>query len=213
MQNGSSDSETPSNEAPQKTSMERRRHRRIAMKLNVRFLLQDGSEHNGSVADISVGGMAIKCDVRPSEGTIVIAYVQDLGRLEGLVSRVDDMGFAVRLTLSALRRDKLEERLSNGHKPAGADGRLHEREATAGVTRIVRGDGREIPCRVIDLSLGGVSVETAEWPALGEQVMVGKMRGRVVRHHEVGIAIEFTDIPPSRGSLAERLTSSARTAA
>ena len=213
MPNGSNESETSSSETAQKSSMERRRHRRTAMKLNVRFLLQDGSEHNGSVADISVGGMAIKCEARPAEGSIVIAYVQDLGRLEGLVSRLDDTGFAVRLTLSALRRDKLEERLSNGRKPAGADGRRHEREPTAGVTRVVRGDGREIPCRVIDLSLGGVSVETAEWPALGEQVMVGKMRGRVVRHHEMGIAIEFTDIPPSRGSLAERLTAGSRSAA
>jgi hypothetical protein len=65
---------------------------------------------------------------------------------------------------------------------------------------------------VIDLSMGGVSVETAEWPPLGEQVMVGKMRGRVVRHHETGFAIEFTEIPPSRGSLAEQLMSSERAA-
>ena len=188
--------------------MERRRHRRVQMKLNVRFLLQDGSEHNGAVADISVGGMLIKSEAQPAEGSIVIAYVQDLGRLEGLVSRADEAGFAVRLTLSALRRDKLEERLTTGRKPSGAEGRRHERESTAGVTRILRADGRELPCRVIDLSLGGVSVETAEWPSLGEQVMVGKMRGRVVRHHEMGIAIEFTDIPPSRGSLAERLMAS-----
>jgi PilZ domain len=134
--------------------------------------------------------------------------VQDLGRLEGMVSRLDDTGFGVRLTLSALRRDKLEERLSNERKAGAVQGRRHERDLTPGVTRIVRGDGSEIPCRVIDLSLGGVSVETSEWPALGEEVMVGKMRGRVVRHHELGIAIEFTDVPPSRGSLAERLISS-----
>jgi hypothetical protein len=184
----------------------------MTMKLNVRFLLQDGSEHNGQVADISVGGMMIMSEAKPADGSIVIAYVQDLGRLEGLVSRIDDHGFAVRLTLSAMRRDKLEERLTTGRKPSGAEGRRHERESAAGVTRIVRADGRELPCRVIDLSLGGVSVETAEWPALGEQVMVGKMRGRVVRHHELGIAIEFTDIPPSRGSLAERLMSSTRAA-
>lgn len=177
------------------------------MKLNVRFLLPDGSEHNGIVANISVGGMQVKSDARPPEGSIVIAYVQDLGRLEGLVSRAEEGGFAVRLTLSALRRDKLEEKLGMGRKANPADGRRHERESTTGVTRIMRADGRELPCRVIDLSLGGVSVETAEWPPLGEQVMVGKMRGRVVRHHELGIAIEFTDIPPSRGSLAEQLMS------
>jgi len=38
------------------------------------------------------------------------------------------------------------------------------------------------------------------------------MRGRVVRHHETGFAIEFTEIPPSRGSLAEQLMSSERAA-
>jgi hypothetical protein len=185
----------------------------MPMKLDVRFLLDDGSEHKGHVANISIGGMAIACDARPGAGSNIIAYVQDLGRLEGVVSRIDKDGFAVRLTLSAMRRDKLEERLGSGSKLRGAEARKHHRETTSGVTRVQRADGREIPCRVIDLSLGGVSVETAEWPPLGEQVMVGKMRGRVVRHHEMGIAIEFIDIPPSRGSLAEQLMSSERTAA
>jgi PilZ domain len=192
---------------------DRRRHRRFELKLSVRFLLEDGSEHSGVVSNISVGGMAINAEARPAEGTNIIAYVQELGRLEGVVSRVDDLGFAVTLTLSALRRDKLEERLGSSKKTKGAEARRHERESTAGVVHIMRADGRELPCRVIDLSLGGVSVETAEWPPLGEEVMVGKMRGRVVRHHEMGVAIEFIDIPPSRGSLAERLTSSSRTAA
>ena len=191
---------------------ERRRHRRVPMKLGVRFLLDDGSEQNGHVTNISIGGMAIASEARPAQGSNIIAYVQDLGRLEGVVSRIDDDGFAVRLTLSAMRRDKLEERLGTGSKLRGAEARKHHRETTSGVTRIQRSDGRELPCRVIDLSLGGVSVETAEWPPLGEQVMVGKMRGRVVRHHEMGIAIEFTEIPPSRGSLAEQLMSE-RTAA
>jgi len=211
MRNGSK--ESASGVQSGKSPSERRRHRRTPMKLNVRFLLQDGSEHNGMVQDISIGGMAIKSSATPPEGTVVIAYVQDLGRLEGLVTRIEEGVFAVRLTLSALRRDKLEERLGSGRKSTGAEGRRHEREATSSVTRIMRADGRELPCRVIDLSLGGVSVETAEWPALGEQVVVGKMRGRVVRHHELGIAIEFTDIPPSRGSLAEQLTAGERSAA
>lgn len=189
---------------------ERRRQTRANLNLHVRFLLQDGSEHGGVVSDVSVGGMNIVAEARPTEGTIVIAYVEDLGRLEGVVSRVDDHGIAIRLTLSALRRDKLEERLGTAAK--GAEGRRHVRESTSGATLIRRGDGRELSGRVIDLSLGGVSVETAEWPPLGEQVMVGKMRGRVVRHHETGFAIEFTEIPPSRGSLAEQLMSSERAA-
>jgi hypothetical protein len=192
---------------------ERRRHNRSQMNLSARFLLHDGSEHSGVVTNISVGGMAIKTSAKPAAGSIIIAYVQDLGRLEGLVSRSERDGFAVRLTLSSLRRDKLEEKLGQGYKQPGIEGRRHERESTAGVTKVQRADGREVNCRVIDLSLGGVSVAAVEWPPLGEQVMVGKMRGRVVRHHSQGFAIEFTEIPPSRGSLAEQLESSDRTAA
>lgn len=189
---------------------ERRRQKRSAMTLQVRFLLQDGSEHSGVVTNVSVGGMNIASTVKPAEGSIIIAYVEELGRLEGIVARVDDQGIALRLTLSALRRDKLEERLGTGKK--ASDGRRFQRDATAGATRILRADGRELAARVIDLSLGGVSLESAEWPPLGEQVMVGKMRGRVVRHHETGFAIEFSEIPPSRGSLAEQLISSGRAA-
>ncbi len=192
------------------TETDRRRQKRTALNLQVRFLLQDGSEHGGVVTDVSVGGMNITSEVRPAEGSIIIAYVEDLGRLEGVVSRVDDHGIAMRLTLSALRRDKLEERLGTGKK--SADGRRYHRESSTGATRVLRADGRELAARVIDLSLGGVSLESAEWPPLGEQVIVGKMRGRVVRHHESGIAIEFTEIPPSRGSLAEQLTASERAA-
>lgn len=204
----------PSSEAPQPAGAERRRTRRTAMKLNVRFLLHDGSEHSGTVTDISLGGLAINAGVQPELGSIVIAYVENFGRLEGMVSRIHSRGFAVTLTLTATKREKLQERLTVGRKsPNVHQGRRHQRETTSGATRIIRSDGRELPCRVIDLSLGGVSVETAEWPALGEQVVVGKMRGRVVRHHELGIAIEFTDIPPSRGSLAEQLVSNDRSAA
>lgn len=194
-------------------SADRRKHKRSTLKLNVRFLLANGSEHVGVVTDISLGGMGIQAEAEPDVGSIVIAYVEGFGRLEGMVTRQNEKGFAVRLTLSAIKREKLEERLTSNKKVAPHEGRRHEREATATATRIVRADGRSLACRVIDLSLGGVSVETAEWPALGEQVIVGKMRGRVVRHHELGIAIEFTDIPPSRGSLAEQLVAGDRSAA
>lgn len=197
-----------------RSAADRRKHRRAALKLGVRFLLADGSEHSGTVTDISLGGMAVTSDAKPQASSIVIAYVEGFGRLEGMVSRLNGRGFAVRLTLSAIKREKLEERLTTNKKTSPHEGRRHERESTmATATRIIRSDGRSLACRVIDLSLGGVSVETAEWPALGEQVVVGKMRGRVVRHHELGIAIEFTDIPPSRGSLAEQLVSGDRSAA
>jgi hypothetical protein len=199
------------------SSQERRRQSRARLNLHVRFLLQDGSENAGVVDDISIGGMNIVANVSAEEGSVIIAYVEDLGRLEGVVSRVDDRGIAVRLVLSPLRREKLQERLGVGvgiPAPAkGIEGRRFEREQTKGAAMVRRADGTELAARVIDLSLGGVAVEAAEWPPLGEQVMVGKMRGRVVRHNENGFAIEFSEMPPSRGSLSEQLSAGSEQAA
>ena len=52
-------------------------------------------------------------------------------------------------------------------------------------------DGRQYPCRIIDLSLSGAAVEIEVKPAIGIQVTLGTMRGQVVRHFEDGLAIEF----------------------
>jgi hypothetical protein len=199
------------------SSQERRRQSRARLNLHVRFLLQDGSENAGIVDDISIGGMNIVSNVAAEDGSVIIAYVEDLGRLEGVVARVDDRGIAVRLVLSPMRREKLQERLGAGlgiPAPAkGIEGRRFERETTKGAAIVRRADGTELAARVTDLSLGGVAVEAAEWPPLGEQVMVGKMRGRVVRHNENGFAIEFSEMPPSRGSLSEQLSVSSEQAA
>jgi hypothetical protein len=187
------------------SAVERRRESRSRLQLHVRFLQQDGSEHGGIVTDVSVSGMNILSDAKPEDGSVIIAYVEDLGRLEGIVSRVDDMGIAVRLVLSPMRRDKLLERLGFGSRASEA--RRHVREGTDGATRVQLADGSEFAGRVIDLSLGGVAIASDAPPPVGEAVSVGKMRGRVVRHIPGGFAVEFSEIPPSRGSLSEQLMS------
>ena len=48
--------------------------------------------------------------------------------------------------------------------------------------------------RVLDVSISGASVETAHRPPVGSLIQVGKLRARVVRHHDVGIGVEFLDI-------------------
>ena len=51
-----------------------------------------------------------------------------------------------------------------------------------------------LPCQVLDVSIFGASVATDQRPALGEEVLLGKLRGRVVRHHGQGIGVQFLDI-------------------
>jgi hypothetical protein len=174
-------------------------------------MLDDGTEHQGSVIDVSLGGISFAAKAQPPIGTGVIASIDELGRVEGSVIRGHSVGFAILLALTPYKRERLEEKLS--WRLSGAakalETRRFEREATDKTTMLTRSNGSEMPCKVIDMSLGGVSVEASDIPPIGEEVMVGKMRGRVVRHHETGFGVQFVGVPPSRGSLAQQLVSAA----
>lgn len=190
---------------------ERRRYRRAPMKLGARFMLDDGSEHHGSVIDVSIGGISFAAKTQPPIGTGIIAYVDELGRIEGTVIRGHSVGFAILLALTPYKRERLEEKLS--WRLSGASQKLEarrfDREPADKSATLTRSDGSEMQCKVVDMSLGGVSIQAAELPPIGEEVMVGKMRGRVVRHHETGFGVQFIGVPPSRGSLSQQLVTAA----
>ena len=50
---------------------------------------------------------------------------------------------------------------------------------------------KRIPVGAPDLSLSGAGLELEARPAVGERVRVGRTEGRVVRHTDEGIAVEF----------------------
>jgi PilZ domain len=58
-------------------------------------------------------------------------------------------------------------------------------------SQITLPDGRVYNCEVIDISLSGAGVKIDIMPSLGTYIMLGKMRGRVVRYLDNGIGIEF----------------------
>jgi hypothetical protein len=49
-------------------------------------------------------------------------------------------------------------------------------------------------CRVIDVALSGASVACAVKPPARTVVILGRMRGRVVRHHDQGVALQFVEL-------------------
>ena len=61
-------------------------------------------------------------------------------------------------------------------------------------TELTLDDGRRYPCRIIDLSLSGAAIDIEVRPALGTPVQLGSMKGRVVRHFQEGVAIEFSSV-------------------
>ena len=61
-------------------------------------------------------------------------------------------------------------------------------------SKLILPDGAVHNCRVIDVSLSGASVACAVKPPIDTVVILGRMRGRVVRHHDQGVALQFVEL-------------------
>lgn len=186
-----------------------RRHRRVVITLPVRFMAEDGEEHRALLFDMSPGGVSLTTELKPAIGVRMVLYIEDIGRCEGVVVRHHDYGFALRLIATQSRRDRIAERLTyhaNRHRLRAEDLRVHERTELDRDARCLLPDGEEIACRILDLSLTGAAVMMEKRPAVGEEVTIGRMHGRVVRHIPQGIAIRFLAAAFSPIAVAERLT-------
>ncbi len=178
--------------------MDQRRFQRVKVSLLGRFMLENRREYPCQVINMSPGGAAVVAPVTAGVGERVIAYIDHIGRIEGKVVRMIDGGFAMTINATARKRDKLANQLTwlaNRHELDLPEDRRHERFAPEeAVSRIELADGREYSCRVIDVSLSGAALATTVKPAIGTPIILGKMRARVVRHSEEGIAVEFAAV-------------------
>lgn len=174
---------------------ERRNFQRVRVKIYGRFMLEDRSEHPCQVLDMSPGNVLLRADRIGQPGEKVIAYIDHIGRIEGVVTRTQADGFAMTIVASDRKKDKLAAQLTwlaNKHELDLPEDRRHERIAPRNPISVLQlADGRQYQCRIIDLSLSGAAIEIDVRPALGTQVTLGTMRGQVVRHFEDGVAIEF----------------------
>jgi hypothetical protein len=184
-------------------AQERRRHQRVKVNLLGRYMLADRREFPCQVIDMSPGGMALVAPVVGNPGERVIAYVDHLGRLEGKISRLIENGFAMSISATLRKRDKLAAQLTwlaNRQILNLPEDRRHGRFSPRNpVARLILPSGVNVACRVIDLSQSGAAISIAPdlRPVVGAMIMIGKTQGRVVRHIEDGFAIEFTRLQHS----------------
>lgn len=177
---------------------ERRRFQRVKVNLLGRYMLEDRREFPCQVINMSPGGMALIAPVVGAPGERVIAYVDHLGRLEGKIARTIDNGFAMTISASARKRDKLAAQLTwlaNRHILSLPEDRRHGRfTPSASTARLILPNGNNIAVRIIDLSQSGAAIAIApdQRPPIGAMVTLGKTQGRVVRHIDEGFAVEFT---------------------
>jgi PilZ domain len=146
-----------------------------------RFMLPDMSEHPCQVVDLTGTGATFLTQFVPAKGLAIVAYLEEVGRVEAITS--------------GSRLDRLQQRIEwlqkrqVGEEP---EGRRHARyEPSEKTSQISLPDGRIYNCEVIDISLSGAAIKTEVMPSVGTFLMLGKMRGRVVRYLDQGVAIEF----------------------
>jgi len=175
---------------------DRRHYKRVAVSINGRFMSEDKQEYPCEVFNMSPGGMALQAPISPRPGERVVTYLDSLGRLEGTVARTFEGGFAVEIKASAQKRERIANLLTwHSNRDANSDERQYERfEPRIAAQKLIMPNSDVYDCRVVDVSMSGASVTTRVKPPLETVVILGRLRGRVVRHHDQGFAIQFAEL-------------------
>ena len=184
-------------------TLERRRHQRVRVVLLGRYMLENRQEFACQTVDMSPGGLSLLAPVQGALGERVVIYLEHLGRVEGKIVRDFERGFAVALLATKRKQDKLASQLTwfaNRQDLGLPEDRRHERiqpRLTGAIMRL--SDGQEIGVRIIDVSLSGAAISTNTKPSLGSRITIGATHGKVVRHFEGGVAIEFLRVLADQG--------------
>ena len=174
---------------------ERRRFQRVKVHLLGRYMLQDHREFPCQVVNMSPGGLAMYAPGIGTVGERVIAYLDHIGRVEGKITRLIDNGFAMTVSATPRKRDKLAAQLTwlaNRQILNLPEDRRHDRIVPRNPNG--RADARRrqqdaMPYhRPVAVGRRG---QRRQKPEVGTAVSLGRVQARVVRHLEEGFAIEF----------------------
>ena len=190
---------------------ERQRFRRVRVNLPARlFVPSDSQEVQCKVINLSPSNATIECEFIPAVSTTIILYADKFGRFEGSVTRRNAVSFGVRFISTQSKRERTAEQLTmfaNNTQIDESSMRRHVRTPTTGSARFTRSDGTIAKCELLDISISGVSVRTLVRPHVGEFILIGKLVGRVARHHANGIGIEFVGLDPEGPTIEQLHTS------
>jgi hypothetical protein len=193
---------------------DRRRFRRVPIRVLGRFMGEDKEEYPCQVLNMSAGGIAMLTPAQCQEGERIVAYLDNFGRIEGIVVRSFEGGFAVRIVASQDKRKRIANLLTwlinreslgltkerehgqeHGECNETVYSRLGDRDVPVNpLSKVILPNGDVLDCRIIDVSLSGASIAIAEKPPLETEVILGRMRGRITRHHDTGLAVQFAEL-------------------
>jgi PilZ domain len=176
--------------------LDRRRHRRVMWQVPVRGLTSTGEEFACHTIDVCAGGLRINLARPLAKDESVVLYIDDIGRVEGVVVRVvNEIGYAIEFRVPQRKREKIADALTwliNKDRLGLEDERVGERRPTGSQVIAVHGEGVSIACAVADVSLFGVALKTVgPRPMIGDRVQIGDRAGTCVRYIDGGFAVDF----------------------
>lgn len=149
---------------------------------------------------LSTRSVGFASPVKVKTGERIIAHVDRLGRLEGVVQRVLKRGFLMSIAASVEECDALAEKIEwlEKHKNHEVtERRADERLTPASMySQVVLPDGNGETCHVLNISASGAAVSADTVPDVGAVLIIGKAVGHVVRQFDGGFAVQFIERQP-----------------
>jgi len=152
---------------------------------------------------ISPSAVAITAPVIGADGERVTARLDGLGILRGRIERQTSDGFVFLVECSDANRAKLAAQIDwvkkkslRKHDDKRSFKRFQPRDPRS---TIALPDGSIAKCFVIDMSRSGAAVSAYARPELGARVVLGTLASHVIRHLDVGFAVEFDAAQDAEG--------------
>lgn len=186
---------------------DRRRYPRHALSLGGRYLLESHREFACRTIEVSADAISFAAPVIGQAGERVIAYIDELGRLEGDLIAPTERGFAMQIEATAKGRERLAVTLA---WLRDRDAALRDERRRGGrivprnpFSLLALPDGSQRRCRILDLSATGAALAVDAPVPPGTPVRLRTTEAQVIRRFAGGLALEFLT-PQAETDLEER---------
>src|SRR5690349_12257550 len=106
------DNPAPVRSRPPRAYAQLPRFQRVKVSVLGRYMLEDRREFPCQVLEMSPGDAAVIAPVAGNPGEKIIAYLDHIGRVEGIIVDAIDGGFVIDMSASPRKRDKMAAQLT-----------------------------------------------------------------------------------------------------
>jgi hypothetical protein len=165
------------------------------LRLRGRYMLADRTEYGCETLAVEVDGIELQAESGGKIGERVIAYIDELGRVEGRIVAFEPGRLRITPTITAAKHERFLRKITWLHeREAGRASELRRHERIEPETKtqfeILLSDGR-FAAQVIDYSQSGVALQTTAPLKIGDTLNFNGAKARIVRSGPGFLAAQF----------------------